>query len=47
MQLKLENGSIIDIHQTVNGENLFVMLDVKELDLRYGLKYLISINTMF
>ena len=34
--LELENGSIINIHQTVNGENLFVMLDAKELDLRYG-----------
>ena len=34
--LELENGSVINIHQTVNGENLFVMLDVKELDLRYG-----------
>ncbi len=33
--LELENGSIININQTVNGENLFVMLDVKELDLRY------------
>ena len=34
--LELENGSIININQTVNGENLFVMLDVKEFDLRYG-----------
>lgn len=34
--LELENGSVINIYQTVNGENLFVMLDVKELDLRYG-----------
>ena len=30
------NGSIIDLHQTVNGENIFVVLDVKELDIRYG-----------
>jgi len=34
--LELENGSIININQTVNGENLFVMLDIQKLDLRYG-----------
>ena len=33
---ELQNGDVININQTVNGENLFVMLDVKELDLRYG-----------
>jgi hypothetical protein len=33
---ELQNGDVINIHQTVNGENIFVMLDVKELDLRYG-----------
>ena len=33
---KLQNGDVININQTVNGENIFVMLDVKELDLRYG-----------
>lgn len=32
----LENGSIIDLHQTVNGENLFIVLDVESLDIRYG-----------
>ena len=34
--IELTNGSIINIHQTVNGENIFVMLDVENLDLRYG-----------
>jgi len=34
--VKLKSGDIINIHQTVNGENIFVMLDLKELDLRYG-----------
>lgn len=34
--IKLTNGSIINIHQTVNGENIFAMLDVENLDLRYG-----------
>lgn len=33
---ELKNGDIIDIHQTVNGENIFVMLDIKKLDLRYA-----------
>lgn len=32
----LKNGSVINIHQTVNGENIFVMIDVEKLDLRYG-----------
>lgn len=34
--VQLKSGDIINIHQTVNGENIFVMLDLKELDLRYG-----------
>ena len=33
---ELVKSSIINIHQTVNGENIFVILDVKDLDLRYG-----------
>jgi hypothetical protein len=33
---ELTNGDIIDLHQTVNGENLFVVLDVEKLDVRYG-----------
>jgi hypothetical protein len=32
---ELSNGDIIDIHQTVNGQNLFVILDVATLDIRY------------
>lgn len=34
--IQLKSGDIINLHQTVNGENIFVMLDLKELDLRYG-----------
>ena len=34
--IELQSGSVINIHQTVNGENLFVMLDIQKLDLRYG-----------
>lgn len=30
------NGSVIDIKQTVNGQYLFVVLDTKELDVRYA-----------
>lgn len=28
-------GDIIDLHQTVNGENLFVILNTNPLDIRY------------
>lgn len=35
-EIELINGSIIDIHQTVNGQNIFVILDVIKLDVRYG-----------
>lgn len=31
----LKNGDIIDLHSTVNGENLFVVLNVNDLDIRY------------
>ena len=31
----LKNGDVIDLHQTVNGHNLFVVLDIKSLDVRY------------
>ena len=34
--IEAQNGSVINIHQTVNGENIFVMLDIQKLDLRYG-----------
>jgi hypothetical protein len=32
---QLNNMDVIDIHQTVNGQNLFVVLDVETLDVRY------------
>lgn len=32
----LKKGDVIDIHQTVNGEYLFVLLDLESLDFRYG-----------
>lgn len=32
----LISGSIIDIHQTVNGQNIFVVLSAHPLDIRYG-----------
>lgn len=31
----LQYGDIIDIHQTVNGQNRFVVVDIKTLDIRY------------
>lgn len=33
---ELEAGDVIDLHQTVNGENLFVVLDPFILDIRYA-----------
>ena len=35
-EVKLRRGSIVDIHQTVNGRNLFVILNLEELDVRYA-----------
>lgn len=35
-EIEIINGSIIDINQTVNGQNIFVVLDVNNLDVRYG-----------
>jgi len=32
---QITNNDIIDLHQTVNGQNLFVVLDVNSLDVRY------------
>ena len=29
-------GDVIDIHQTVNGQNVFVILNIEPLDIRYG-----------
>lgn len=33
--LCLQDGDVIDLHQTVNGQNLFIVLSVKNLDVRY------------
>lgn len=32
----LIDGSIIDIHQTVNGQSRFFVLTINPLDIRYG-----------
>lgn len=32
----LIDGSIIDIHQTVNGQNKFIVISVIPLDIRYA-----------
>lgn len=32
----LIKGNVIDIHQTVNGENIFVIKEIDPLDIRYG-----------
>jgi len=34
--VEIKNGIIINIHQTVNGYSIFVVLDVDNLDIRYG-----------
>ena len=31
----LETGDIIDMHQTINGENKFVIANLRPLDIRY------------
>ena len=33
--VQITNNDVIDLHQTVNGQNLFVVLDVNSLDIRY------------
>jgi hypothetical protein len=47
----IEKGSIIDLHQTVNGENIFVVMCVNPLDVRYGFdltrKYEYDVNELF
>lgn len=32
----VKNGDIIDLNQTVNGQRLFIVLDVETLDIRYN-----------
>ena len=34
--VEIRKGSIVNIHQTVNGQNLFVVLEVEPLDVVYG-----------
>ena len=38
----VRNGDIIDIHQTVNGQNLFVVLSTNPLNVRCGYNLLIK-----
>lgn len=33
---EVKNGDVINLHQTVNGQNLFVVLNVEPLDIRYA-----------
>jgi len=37
---EITKGDIIDLHQTVNGQNLFVVLSVNPLDIRYAHDFL-------
>jgi len=34
--VKFRRGDIVDICQTVNGQNLFLILELKPLDISYG-----------
>jgi len=34
---QLQNGDVIDLHQTVNGQNLFVVFIIEPLDIRYAM----------
>jgi hypothetical protein len=33
---EVKNGDIINLHQTVNGQNLFVVMNIEPLDIRYA-----------
>lgn len=33
---KLKNGDVVDLHQTINGQNLFVVFTTEPLDIRYA-----------
>ncbi|MCB0381685.1 MAG: hypothetical protein KDD24_10540 [Flavobacteriales bacterium] len=35
-QKELKKGDIINLHQTVNGQNMFVVLNTEPLDIRYA-----------
>lgn len=47
----LKNLDVIDLHQTVNGENLFIVADLEAKDIRYfhnpSLKYEYSVDDLF
>ena len=47
----LKNLDVIDLHQTVNGENLFIVADLEAEDVRYfhnpTLKYEYSVELLF
>lgn len=34
--IKVKKGSVININQTVNGFNIFVVLELTPIDIRYG-----------
>ncbi len=48
---QIECGSIIDLHQTVNGQNKFIVLSIEPLDIRYGhdltYKYQYDLDELF
>lgn len=50
LDIKLKNGDIIDINQTVNGRSLFVIFSLESLDVRYGfdlsLKYEYDVRSL-
>jgi len=35
-QQELKKGDIINLHQTVNGQNMFIVLNTEPLDIRYA-----------
>jgi len=35
-QKEVKKGDIINLHQTVNGQNMFVVLNLNPLDIRYS-----------
>ncbi len=47
----LKNLDVIDLHQTVNGENLFIVADLEARDVRYfhnpSWKYEYSVDDLF
>ena len=35
---ELKRGDIIDLHQTINGQNEFIIFSLNPLDIRYNMK---------